>query len=522
MDHRELANISHPFLFLLSGGRWACHLKPLIVSVVLTVLIAGSTSAAGPETKPELEQNWQVLLMGGQRIGYSHGTHRERIVDGRKVHESDTLTFMKLTRFGQTLEMKQMLHLLETEDGHLLKFTSTVENPPNSRIVSTGVVDGDRLSMITVAAGTEQKSVVDGMRGLYSPSWPEQTLVDKPLAEGEQRTFEIFDPQLGKKSTMTLTGKPRTTTKLLDGKEARVGYVEIVQSIPGLPKITMDLYLNDAGETIKVTTPLLGMEAYSVSEEEAKRELGTGEVDLAIGTLLKVEPIEAPHDAREIVYRIRVDGTNPVELFAQGGTQDVDAVNDREIKLTVRSLRPGERAALRRDHAPGKEFLKPTRYLEADAPLIRELATGAATNLNRPTDIAIAFEKFVHELVEEKDFSTSMATALETARNRSGDCTEHAVLLAALLRAQSIPSRVAIGFVYSAQHAAFVGHMWTEAWLDGAWVPLDATLARGGIGAGHIKVADSSLADAGNTPVAEFIPLIHILGRTTIEVLDRK
>ena len=40
------------------------------------------------------------------------------------------------------------------------------------------------------------------------------------------------------------------------------------------------------------------------------------------------------------------------------------------------------------------------------------------------------------------------ATAAEVARSREGDCTEHAVLLAALARARGIPARVAMGLVY--------------------------------------------------------------------------
>ena len=39
------------------------------------------------------------------------------------------------------------------------------------------------------------------------------------------------------------------------------------------------------------------------------------------------------------------------------------------------------------------------------------------------------------------------------ARTRSGDCSEHAVLLTALLRARGIPARVSHGLVYLEQRA---------------------------------------------------------------------
>ena len=106
-------------------------------------------------------------------------------------------------------------------------------------------------------------------------------------------------------------------------------------------------------------------------------------------------------------------------------------------------------------------------------------------------------EKYVRDKLEKKNFSTALASAAEVAEKLEGDCTEHAVLLAAMLRAKQIPSRVAVGIVYVElnKQPSFGGHMWTEAWLDDKWVPLDATLGRGGTHAGHIKLGDSSFAD---------------------------
>jgi hypothetical protein len=60
-----------------------------------------------------------------------------------------------------------------------------------------------------------------------------------------------------------------------------------------------------------------------------------------------------------------------------------------------------------------------------------------------------------------------------------GDCTEHAVLLAALARAFGRPARVAVGLLLAQvedRPAAF-GHAWTEVREGGAWRTADATLA---------------------------------------------
>ena len=107
-------------------------------------------------------------------------------------------------------------------------------------------------------------------------------------------------------------------------------------------------------------------------------------------------------------------------------------------------------------------------------------------------------------------------------RHRSlafGGATGLALLSARLLRARGIPSRVAVGLVYVPGQAKMGGHMWTEALFADGWVPLDATLGRGGIGGGHLKVAESSLSDDAPIPVTAFAPLMSLGPDTSIEVI---
>ncbi|MDX1968726.1 MAG: transglutaminase-like domain-containing protein, partial [Planctomycetaceae bacterium] len=140
--------------------------------------------------------------------------------------------------------------------------------------------------------------------------------------------------------------------------------------------------------------------------------------------------------------------------------------------------------------------------------------------LTDPAAIAKAMESYVRTNLKNKNFSTALASAGEVARNLEGDCTEHAVLLAAMLRAKGIPSRVAVGLVYIEGPSAFGGHMWTEARLNDQWVPIDGTLGRGGIGATHIKLGDATFADANGAPLATFTSLITVIGKLQIEVRE--
>lgn len=81
------------------------------------------------------------------------------------------------------------------------------------------------------------------------------------------------------------------------------------------------------------------------------------------------------------------------------------------------------------------------------------------------------------------------ASASEAARRGEGDCSEHGVLLAAVLRADAIPSRVCSGIVYTERAAhsyaqaapaegrsgpsvqgSFAWHAWTQALIGGRCV----------------------------------------------------
>ena len=92
-----------------------------------------------------------------------------------------------------------------------------------------------------------------------------------------------------------------------------------------------------------------------------------------------------------------------------------------------------------------------------------------------PWQMAVKFEQFVHNYINRKDFSQAFASAVEVADTREGDCTEHAVLLAALCRARGIPARTAIGLVYVPHDQGFGYHMWTEVYINNSPLPSGAT-----------------------------------------------
>jgi hypothetical protein len=93
-----------------------------------------------------------------------------------------------------------------------------------------------------------------------------------------------------------------------------------------------------------------------------------------------------------------------------------------------------------------------------------------------------ALREFTGRVIARKTMERGWDLASVVARNRAGDCTEHAVLLAALARSVGWPARVAVGVLIadSGDGVGAFGHAWVEIYDGGAWRRVDATHAADG------------------------------------------
>jgi hypothetical protein len=484
-----------------------------LLAVLPTLAMAAEAPAAAKPGKPASDETWQSIYMSGQRVGFVHAVTQEIEKDGRKIIVSDNLTGMTIKRFGFTLKMSMMQTSEEDADGNLLRYKFTIDNPPNSHTETRGEIVDGKLEVTTTNSGRETKSTLPWDADVKSPAWIERILEVEPLKEGEKKSFKMFSIEHSKVATVTLIDKGKEETKLLDGSMAKLERIDMTHSL--VPLLVLQSYADDKGETVKTVTNLMGMETYTVSKDEALKEVSGGDLDVGAETVIKTEPIPKIHQAHKAVYKITIEG-QAGDAFSEGPTQHVKKISDTELELTVISIKPGEKGD---QPQPGNSFLDASQFLDSNDARVQALAKEGAAGITDPAKLAIQLEKFVHDRLTDKNFSTALATASEVARDLAGDCTEHAVLLAALLRANKIPARVAIGFVYAKSIGGFGGHMWTEAYINGQWVPLDATLAMGGIGCGHLKISDSDLAENSAAPVSAFIPIIHLLGKTKVEAV---
>ncbi|MEI7835766.1 MAG: transglutaminase-like domain-containing protein, partial [Planctomycetota bacterium] len=162
-------------------------------------------------------------------------------------------------------------------------------------------------------------------------------------------------------------------------------------------------------------------------------------------------------------------------------------------------------------HPGGIEALKPSRYVESDNAKIVAAARKAIGETTDALQAARKLEAFVRTYIDKKDLSVGYASAAEVLETRQGDCTEHAVLLAALCRAVGIPAQIVDGMAHVSEWAGrrdvFGPHAWVRVYVGGRWVHLDAAL---GYDAGHIMLG------AGNGDPDGFFAIISTLGNFTL------
>lgn len=464
------------------------------------------------------EVSWMAHTIGDRKIGYGSVSVASFTHNDRTLVWSMSKFYLQVLRFGEKTTQKFQFGSIETEEGQLLRYF--FECPTGIHITENiGRIEGDKLIFSTTSQGTVHETQID-----WSPEWggpfaTEQSLERSPMQPGERRTIRGLIPVINQAADTTLEASEYESTRLLDRTVELLRIRGVVEFGDGQNLET--IYWTDRGGRIhKTYTPAVDQTLYLTSEQTARDDADAGTFDLGQFTVVKIEqPLAQPHQTRQVVYHVRVENEDPAPLFSQCGSQEVESIDENRAQITVQRVRPGEPTELsHRDEPPSPEDRQPNSLVQSDDQTILEMAAAVAPEEEDPWRLALALESAVNEWVQSKNFSQAFASAAEVAQSREGDCTEHAVLLAALCRARGLPARVAIGLVYFPAAEGFAYHMWNEVWIDDRWVPLDATLGQGGIGAAHLKLSDSNLAGA--SAFSAFLPVMQVMTRLEIEVVS--
>jgi transglutaminase-like putative cysteine protease len=211
-----------------------------------------------------------------------------------------------------------------------------------------------------------------------------------------------------------------------------------------------------------------------------------------------------PKRVRRLV--LSVEGIPAADL-PRDGRQSAEGEPGGSARLTIAREPPPPACA--RAPEETKPWLEADAELPADHPEILAVARRVAGREGDLHGRARLLCAWVHANLRRTPRSF-LSSALDVLRKREGDCTEHALLAAALCRAAGVPARVVVGLAYAGDERRVFGfHAWIEAWC-GRWTAMDPSWDEPLADATHLRLAE------GSDPYA----LLPFLGEIRIRVIE--
>lgn len=495
-----------------------------------------------------LFERWYVVKLGEDRTGWLHA---QELSDGD--HLIDQTHMLMVIRRGEiALRIETMGTFTETVDGKPVKAVS-IQKISKMATTTTLTFEPGRVNIVTEQGKQRnERAVVASIQPWMTPAALSR-YIRKELAQGskEIKTWSI-EPSLGPdpfETTLKITGHENIQVM------GKVVPATVIQSTSSrMPGVTSTLYADAQGRPVRMNMNMGGINLQVVEADQAVA-LAPVEPPQLLAEMLVIPKttIANPRDLRQAVYELKIvdkpQKTTPSKTAGNAAENNADKPTE-PLKLPDTFLPAGAyqrvvwgddhtmRVVIDLDHPvaagadlPTKDDTAASPMLDINDPKIKGLATMALRRLPANASDQVKAEtlrKFVYKFIDKKDLSVGFASAGEVARTAQGDCTEHAVLLAALLREQGIPSRTVSGLVYVDEfegHEGIFGyHMWTRAWLNagegkhnaGRWVDLDATLDPDKpFDATHIALGSSSLSQG--VMANDMLVLAPVMGRLTIE-----
>jgi hypothetical protein len=447
----------------------------------------------------QADDHWYRIEFDGQPAGHELVVlgQFEDPVSGR-LRRFERETVLRLRRLGADLSVRAKLTTEESEDGRLFRWSLQRTSADGLRIQRSGVwQESSRAFVVRDGTGSRpSESLVECSEQPRSPlisGW-----LMSAFPQGSRVwTSPVFFPESNESAELefAMTSKVYRTSET-DGS--------------GVVDLKYEFRPVDFPE-VEASTLIFQNQRYLGSDQ---RVLG------AVLSIRRAEPAQAlgyqNTEALDLQLRTLVPVTGKVEWGF-----------DQTIKLLVQTS-PELRGILESSDfqrvEEGQEgqirvvLLGSGKWVDAANSEILRTAVLAAGNTSDRREKCRRLVQHVSSRMQFSALSTLQQPASTVLKSLKGDCTEHAVLLAALLRAEKIPSRVAVGFLYVPRASAFAPHMWVEAFVDGSWVPLDSTIPTESESVPRIRVSHSSLAADATGCVRVFADVTAFPGRTEVSV----
>ena len=439
-------------------------------SIARLIVLAATTLAVtngAAETEPN-ERVWQLTIAGQPSGSFTESTLTT--ADG-KVRTKETMA-LELNRLGSKVSMKTESETVEGTDGTVESLTGSVSSSQAATRVRATRVEG-AFQVETEAGGKSYQKKIPLTGPVLGPKGIEKVSRENLKTPGATVSFQMFSPELG--------GVVSITRKAV-GPVEKVGrrLFQIEETIEGMSGKTV-LALDEDGRWITRQQSLpfgeMAMEpatqatVAAAPAPDAKMELPAESYDRTMAR--SNIPLPDPRTLTAVTLKLRHQKPELGWPVLESHSQRVLETSETVRVVEVRGFTPpkGERATAQ--ERPDESFSRPNALVQSDDPEVIRIARETTAGVEGDFQKARRLHDWVSRNLKF-DLGIALAPASEVVRNRRGTCIAYAVLLASLQRAAGLPSRVAMGYGYA--NGIWGGHAWSEAFIDGQWVALDAAL----------------------------------------------
>jgi len=552
---------------------------------------AATKNAKAGELIPSAADEWYTVTIADVSVGYMHTTtvlHQEdakggrgpgvtttELMDVQVSRGTDTSRMAFETVFAETgLDPKNTTAMPSMEElrGGVKVMAYDQRFANNEVKMNVSFTDDGQVSLTSNNGNAEHISEVDMPTVAWLGRMRAKLEFARQCREGKDEiVVQTMRPELGPK-VVNLSSSFIRLNNTWDGDKMVTTSVWTVQ-ISDVPVNMTEVYAIDGADRCYRLLQMgldmpFGFLLASLSTKAAALKAAEHDPARVLPELVYTmfvplaKPIARANDARRLKIAVSVKGAKgPAKLeLPTAGYQRVSESKNNPQKLYV-SIDLLDPVAATEEELANKEYMSPSAMVDNADDVVVELAHSIDSRLEAmakeggykvpgrgetppaPMQEAMAYQlrELVNSHIQDKHLSTAYASASETARTGSGDCTEHAVLLAALLKARGIPSRVCHGLVYvelggsaingqaevdaqgnvvesaASSDGQFGWHMWSQALINGHWHDLDATLHIP-YTVGHVLVGTSSMAD--KEAHNNHMQMAALIGNLAISVRD--
>jgi hypothetical protein len=481
----------------------------VLVLLVFPTIAAAQVPVQQPQSPPVeklpqpkrniVEDVWETAYLDGFRVGFMHLLVEEFTrADGQKVLHAARELDLTVRRGPNTARIQAMTGTDETPAGQVLGVF--MKQALSTQVVQqvVGKVVGDKLQLEAQGGQAFKKDVPWDPRvvGTYGE---DHLLKQKKPKPGDKFEYRLFEPIVNAIVTVRVSVDDFEQVTIGQQKRKLLRVTAVPDEIEGVQLPGQILWLDDGFNICRSTTVMPGLGFLLVdrtTREDAFRPPDPNQLpDLMERQSIKLnQRLPYPHIRNSITYRVTLQNDkDPAKAFATDDRQTVANVQGNTFDLTVTARRQPPPITAAAVTQPGPEFMESNYFLTSDDKLVRQHAATAVGSETDPWRKSQLIERWVHDNMRAQNFSEAMAPASEVARTLTGDCTEYSMLASAMCKAAGVPSRTAIGLVYvDTARPMLAFHMWTEVFVRGQWLAIDATLGQGSVGPGHIKITDAS------------------------------